>query len=106
MYLARFSYSVLPVNRDRAIELIQTEPVEAACQDIQIRASRRHEPCSSIIRRTLLEREFRGRHRSIESSAHAAGAGARPRAQLDSTGHAFTGSLDHALAYARRLAGT
>lgn len=29
MYLARFSYSVLPVNRDRAIELIRRE-VEAA----------------------------------------------------------------------------
>lgn len=29
MYLARFSYSVLPINRDRAIELIQRE-VEAA----------------------------------------------------------------------------
>ena len=29
MYLARFSYSVLPVNRTRAIELIQRE-VEAA----------------------------------------------------------------------------
>jgi hypothetical protein len=29
MYLARFSYSLLPVNRDRAIELIHRE-VEAA----------------------------------------------------------------------------
>ncbi len=29
MYLARFSYDVLPVNRDRAIELIRRE-VEAA----------------------------------------------------------------------------
>jgi hypothetical protein len=31
MYLARFSYDVLPINRRRAIDLIRRE-VEAACQ--------------------------------------------------------------------------
>jgi hypothetical protein len=36
MYLARFSYSVMPVNRDRAIALIQRE-VKAA-QDNQLEA--------------------------------------------------------------------
>lgn len=37
MYLARFSYSVLPVNRDRAIEFIQRELAAARRQNLEAR---------------------------------------------------------------------
>lgn len=37
MYLARFSYSVLPVNRDRAIELIHRELDAARKQKLEAR---------------------------------------------------------------------
>jgi hypothetical protein len=37
MYLARFSYSVMPVNRDRAIELIHREVEAARNQKLEAR---------------------------------------------------------------------
>ena len=37
MYVARFSYSVLPVNRDRAIDFIRREVVAAQGNQLQAR---------------------------------------------------------------------
>src|SRR5690606_28287887 len=81
--------------RIRQRNLLHAEPVEAAVEHVEVRATRGEHPAAAVAN-ALVERDARTRHRQIRGAAHFARAARAARAQVDGARRATERDRTHA----------